>query len=580
MRNDNRLIQTRDMIRRMAPVKVRHGTVVRTYNKTSRVKVRVSQSNRISTCECSPGSSYAVGDNVLVLVGDELERPYVIAFRGKSTASGISRTGIYDDPENMSVQPTKPTNVRVKRGTTETVVMWRPPLVRENHWFAVQRAKDDSGTDAETYVITQGCTAVNNDPDFTHFRVAGCTLSGSSLSRSDWTSWTGGSIITGEEYQTLHTGASGDEWDWPDQIILSLRNLTGGALVLGDVVGVGNASTVGTLSNLSVGKIDEEGYSDGTIGVCLEAIDSTNVGQVVVSGYVPQINLDAAATWGQLFKTSSTQLQATPVSVAEEGVFGQVLDSGSSPPAVLWNPPVSSSHDPVTLSGAEIQAILDISSQALDLDTQGANKILAGPTSGADAKPAFRDLVSDDMPSGIGSHEILFSQVGSVAVSNTTDETSILTVGRGSKTVPADTFDIGTQLFLYVGGTLSDLGNPTLNTRVYLGDTEICSTGADNLHADVAASPWSLEIHMTCRASGAAGSLIGGGCFRHDDGEMFGLRHSPVTIDTTEDLEVDVTVEWGAADATNHISSGQCMIEIMKVSNLAPVAPSGLVVST
>jgi hypothetical protein len=58
-------------------------------------------------------------------------------------------------------------------------------------------------------------------------------------------------------------------------------------------------------------------------------------------------------------------------------------------------------HDAVTLDNAEIQAILDLSTQALDLDTQAANHVLAGPSTGADAKPAFRALTLDDL-GGIG----------------------------------------------------------------------------------------------------------------------------------------------------------------------------------
>jgi len=61
--------------------------------------------------------------------------------------------------------------------------------------------------------------------------------------------------------------------------------------------------------------------------------------------------------------------------------------------------PVSSEHDPVSLS-TELADVLSVgATQELDLDTQVKNKVLAGPSAGADAKPAFRLLVADDIPS-------------------------------------------------------------------------------------------------------------------------------------------------------------------------------------
>jgi hypothetical protein len=53
-------------------------------------------------------------------------------------------------------------------------------------------------------------------------------------------------------------------------------------------------------------------------------------------------------------------------------------------------------HAPVTLS-ADADAVLALSTQAIDLDTQTANTILAGPVSGVAAKPAFRTISSGDI---------------------------------------------------------------------------------------------------------------------------------------------------------------------------------------
>jgi len=55
-------------------------------------------------------------------------------------------------------------------------------------------------------------------------------------------------------------------------------------------------------------------------------------------------------------------------------------------------------HDPVTLTAILNANLLSLTGQELDLDTQGANLVFAGPTTGADAPPSFRALTSDDTP--------------------------------------------------------------------------------------------------------------------------------------------------------------------------------------
>jgi len=171
---------------------------------------------------------------------------------------------------------------------------------------------------------------------------------------------------------------------------------------------------------------------------------------------------------------------------------------------------------------------------------------------------------------------LVFSQVVTVTIADTTNETTIMGAGRGSKTVPANTLVQGSVLYVKVGGVVTNQDNPTMNVRFYLGGVLLCETGVFNLQADNVATDWSVELHGTCRATGATGLFIGGGCFRHDGGNMQGLRDAPQTVDTTEDLDVDVTVTWGTAHANNTISSGQARIELIMADNLAVAAPSEL----
>lgn len=72
-------------------------------------------------------------------------------------------------------------------------------------------------------------------------------------------------------------------------------------------------------------------------------------------------------------------------------------------------------HDAVTLD-ANADTLLSLSTQELGLDTQVANRILAGPVSGADAVPTFRALVADDIPDLSGTYQVAGSYQAENAV--------------------------------------------------------------------------------------------------------------------------------------------------------------------
>lgn len=56
------------------------------------------------------------------------------------------------------------------------------------------------------------------------------------------------------------------------------------------------------------------------------------------------------------------------------------------------------SHHPVLTLGATGTALLALVGQALGLNTQAANTVLAGPVTGAAAAPTMRALVVADLP--------------------------------------------------------------------------------------------------------------------------------------------------------------------------------------
>jgi len=169
---------------------------------------------------------------------------------------------------------------------------------------------------------------------------------------------------------------------------------------------------------------------------------------------------------------------------------------------------------------------------------------------------------------------LLFSQVADATVADTTDETTILGVGRGSKTLDADILEIGTVIVIVLHGHLSDTGTPTLDLKVKLGGVEVCSTGAQTLAPTITEEGFALRVEITCRTTGAGGTVVAGGTFEYSAGNQHMLvKTGTSAADTTAALAVDVTADWSAADAANTITCQIATIELMKADDLAPAAP-------
>jgi len=73
----------------------------------------------------------------------------------------------------------------------------------------------------------------------------------------------------------------------------------------------------------------------------------------------------------------------------------------------------AASHAAVTLSVAA-EVLLGLATQEIGLDTQAANLIFAGPTTGAVAAPTFRSLVLADIPAEIATWEGVIDMIGAV----------------------------------------------------------------------------------------------------------------------------------------------------------------------
>jgi hypothetical protein len=131
---------------------------------------------------------------------------------------------------------------------------------------------------------------------------------------------------------------------------------------------------------------------------------ATSVGDGVAVTYTVTHSLNTYDVLVQVYDTADTpteQVGATVEIIDADNVRVTFL---SAPSANQYRVLVVSAdsvapHDAVTLD-ANADTVLSLTDQAIGLDTQTANTVLAGPVTGADAVPTFRALASTDLGTG------------------------------------------------------------------------------------------------------------------------------------------------------------------------------------
>jgi hypothetical protein len=155
----------------------------------------------------------------------------------------------------------------------------------------------------------------------------------------------------------------------------------------------------------------------------------------------------------------------------------------------------------------------------------------------------------------------LWAQTGNgTPITNTIVETTLLNGGVGSLVVPANGFAVGDSFAVTMGGHISSQNNVTLDIKIKSGSVILANTGLITMPATTN-KHWNLEIRFTIRAIGAAGvaSIASFGVFTYSknssnafEGADFSIINS-TTFDTTISNTLDITAQWGAANAGNSI---------------------------
>lgn len=171
--------------------------------------------------------------------------------------------------------------------------------------------------------------------------------------------------------------------------------------------------------------------------------------------------------------------------------------------------------------------------------------------------------------------KLLYAQIADGTVANTTTETTLSnTAGAvGSLAtpllLPANFFTVGKTLRVRASGYYSTgASGPNLQIRVKLGTTVVSATVSLFMAASLTNKGWSLEVDITCRTTGASGTIsVQGRNYRSVSTggtapfvpEM--VNTAPVTLDTTSSQAADVLATWTLANASDSITCTNLTVE-------------------
>jgi len=119
-------------------------------------------------------------------------------------------------------------------------------------------------------------------------------------------------------------------------VVAMLTNKSGGAHAQGDVCVIDSANASAVVNTTT------SAYIGGQIAVCLDpgGVADNAIGSYAVGGFVPKVNLSGSASLGDLFKTHTVAKQAVRhAAPIVAGDFGIVLNTGTTPPALLFGLP-------------------------------------------------------------------------------------------------------------------------------------------------------------------------------------------------------------------------------------------------
>jgi hypothetical protein len=238
---------------------------------------------------------------------------------------------------------------------------------------------------------------------------------------------------------------------------------TQSATVSGTHSGTSSGTNTGDQTITLTGDVTGSGTGSFAATVATGAVTETKLGALSVSTAKLQ---DDAVTGAKLGDSSSMVVASAPPTGS--GAFvGQQWMNTSTGLEYTWNGTTWQRQAAVnTISITETTPLAFAvsypdnfsASVSVTLDTQAANKIWAGPTTGSDAAPTFRALIPTDLPSATGSTQGIIQPGSGLSVSSgTLNHSNTVTAGTYTK------LTVDAQGHTTAGTTLSATDIPSLD---------------------------------------------------------------------------------------------------------------------
>jgi hypothetical protein len=167
------------------------------------------------------------------------------------------------------------------------------------------------------------------------------------------------------------------------QVVVPLTNKSGGSVALGDVVVIGDGTNDNCFTTTTTAS-----FNARHIGIAQETIANAAVGRVLTNGYAAIVNTNASVARDTFLFTHTVAKEATGSATRAAGAFGQVLETGADPEALIWGMPDPSGAAAGALQSDDVQrtaadvttsstTFVDVTSLSITLTT-GARRCLIG----------------------------------------------------------------------------------------------------------------------------------------------------------------------------------------------------------
>lgn len=171
-------------------------------------------------------------------------------------------------------------------------------------------------------------------------------------------------------------------------------------------------------------------------------------------------------------------------------------------------------------------------------------------------------------------NRVLFTLTNNITVTNTTAVTSFITNALwGSQVIPAGTLTPGVTLRFRAQGHVTSVSATACETGIRFNNGNLIATNQHAFATSLVNDNWALDVYISCRASGASGSVLGVGLMTRQTTSgaasansgvrvQMGLLQSTVTVDTTIDQVFDAYMDPGAT--THGLTVTSAILEIIQ----------------